>query len=99
MTAKSRTSHDGALMDLNSLRLIGWAYWNPIGLEGLPATPADEYDHYLMQAAGMISRGQTDAEIVDYLVRSVEVDMCLRPADRDAARNTVVAIKTLVNTQ
>ncbi|AOO84396.1 hypothetical protein BHK69_11850 [Bosea vaviloviae] len=88
----------GSPQDLDRLRLIGWAHWNPIGLEGPPATPADEYDDYLMQAAGMIISGSSEATVVDYLVRCAEIDMCMAPADHNAARTTAAAIKALVET-
>lgn len=85
----------GDLLDLDRLRLIGWANWNPIGLEGPPATPADEYDHYLMQAAIMIASGRSEAEVVEYFVRCVEVDMGMTPADYAAAQTTAAAIKAV----
>jgi hypothetical protein len=86
-------------MDLDRLRLIGWAHWNPIGLEGPPATPVDEYDHYLMQAAGMIASSHSEAEVVDYFVRCAELDMCMAPADHNAAQITAAAIAVLVRAE
>ena len=55
---------------LTRLREIGWKHWNPIGVDGLPD---DEYDSYLLRAAGMIRRGEQRQTIVDYLV-SIEID-------------------------
>ena len=43
-------------MDLDKLREIGWALWNPIGLAGPPATPADEYDAYLLEDVHVVTR-------------------------------------------
>lgn len=86
-------------MDLARLRLIGWAIWNPIGLGGPPATPADEYDHYLIQAAGMIVSGRSEAEVAEYFVRCVEVEMGMTPADHAAAQTTAAAIKTRVQAE
>lgn len=81
MSAQGRWLPQGAHMDLNRQRLIGWVRWNPIGLEGPPATPVDEYDHYLIQAASMNASGRSEAEVVDYFVRCVEVDMDMVPAN------------------
>lgn len=86
-------------MNVDRLRPIGWAYWNPIGLEGPPATPADEYDHYLMQAAGMIASGRSEAEVVEYFVRCVEVDMGMTPADHAAAQTTAAAIRAIIQAE
>lgn len=62
---------------LSRLRDIGWSLWDPIGL--LPdgdtwtdkdnACFADEYDSYLLQAAGQLKQGVSDAEVVDYLMK------------------------------
>jgi hypothetical protein len=59
---------------LSRLREIGWAKWDPIGVGGPEhGWPADEYDSYLLQAAGQIWNGQSDEEVADYLVR-IETD-------------------------
>ena len=50
---------------LSRLREIGWSQWDPIGLGG---TPDDEYDSYLLQAAGRLSSGASEEEVTDYLV-------------------------------
>ena len=55
---------------LARLREIGWAKWDPIDLGGPKhGWPADEYDSYLLHAAGQIWNGQSDEEVADYLVR------------------------------
>lgn len=64
-------------LKLSRLRDIGWSIWDPIGLLGseqnwddedcLPF--ADEYDGYLMQAAGQLRRGVPDADVAKYLVQ------------------------------
>lgn len=61
---------------LSRLRDIGWSIWDPMGLLGdgqawddddcLPF--ADEYDGYLVHAAGQLRRGAADDTVVDYLV-------------------------------
>ena len=53
---------------LSRLREIGWSRWDPIGLAGLEDTPDDEYDSYLLQAAGRLWNGAREEEVTDYLV-------------------------------
>ena len=86
-------------MDLDRLRRIGWTHWNPIGLAGPPATPADEYDAYLSRTFGMLTAGQSEADVIAYLVGCAEVDMGVRPADHVAARTTVAALADLIETK
>lgn len=59
--------------DLSRLRKIGWELWDPIGLRGLDADVEDEYDSYLLQAAGRTWNGASEDELVDYLI-SVETE-------------------------
>jgi len=61
-------------IQLSRLRDIGWSLWDPIGLQiserswkDNPA--ADEYDGYLLNVAGLLRRGGTEAKCADYLVR------------------------------
>ncbi|MDA5095074.1 hypothetical protein O2N63_13375 [Aliiroseovarius sp. KMU-50] len=62
---------------LSRLRDIGWSIWDPIGLlrseqkwdDKECLTFADEYDGYLVQAAGQLRRGAPDSDVVDYLVQ------------------------------
>jgi hypothetical protein len=65
-------------LNLNRLREIGWSLWDPIGLDGGTGNwkeePfADEYDSYLMKAAGMLKRGEGHDAVVRYLF-CVETD-------------------------
>ena len=54
---------------LSHLREIGWAKWDPIGVGGADhGWPADEYDAYLLNAAGQLWNGRSDEEVADYLV-------------------------------
>ncbi|WP_297513522.1 hypothetical protein [uncultured Caulobacter sp.] len=72
---------------LEPLREIGQRDWNPIGA----GVPADEYDTYLLSAAGQIVNGRSDDAVADYLM-SVEVEqMGLDPAPGIRARALVVA--------
>jgi len=77
---------------LSRLREIGWRHWDPIGLAG---APADEYDTYLLEAAGMVRRGSTDAEAVNYLVaiESDHIGLGIRDNTRTRAEATVKAIR------
>lgn len=58
---------------LSRLRQIGWNRWDPIGLNDLDDRPDDEYDSYLLQAAGRLWNGATEHEVTDYLV-SIEAE-------------------------
>ena len=53
---------------LSRLRDIGWSLWDPIGLRGLEGQPDDEYDSYLLQAAGRLWNGASEEEVATYLV-------------------------------
>ena len=72
---------------LEPLREIGFRDWSPVGA----GVPLDEYDTYLLRAAGQIVNGKADDAIADYLV-SVEVNqMGLDPAPDVHERALVVA--------
>ncbi len=58
---------------LSRLRDIGWTLWDPIGLlekgEAWDHKPnADEYDGYLLKAAGQLRRDAPAKEVVDFLI-------------------------------
>jgi hypothetical protein len=75
---------------LSRLREIGWRHWDPIGLGA-----EDEYDTYLLKAAGMVRRGSTDQEAIDYLVaiESEHIGLGVRDDTRTRAEATVKAIR------
>lgn len=86
---------------LSRLRDIGWAIWDPIGLldegekwDGKPY--ADEYDSYLMQAAGQLRRNLPVSEVVYYLIRVEAEHMGLGtyPDQKARAEKVVEAIKS-----
>lgn len=68
-------------LKLSRLRDIGWSLWDPIGL--LPKGQkwndedclwfANEYDTYLVQAAGRLRRGEAACDVSAYLAE-IEVD-------------------------
>ena len=84
---------------LSNLRDIGWQLWDPIGIlskgeswEGEPF--ADEYDSYLMQAAGRLRRDQPTSEVIQYLV-DIEIyhmGVARRKTAEHRATRTVEAI-------
>ncbi len=90
---------------LSRLRDIGWSKWDPIGLLGdgqqwddEDCQPfANEYDSYLLQAAGQLHRGATEDEVVRYLV-DVEVNyMGLGPTGGAEARAKEVVAAILAD--
>lgn len=50
--------------DIAVLRKIGFDLWDPIGCP----VPKDEYDTYLLKAAGDLWNGQPVQVVIDYLV-------------------------------
>ena len=81
---------------LSRLREIGWAKWDPIGVGGLEHEwPPDEYDTYLLRAAGQLWHGQPIEAVADYLVM-VETDhIGLTPAP--GIRSRAVEVAGLIN--
>lgn len=84
---------------LSRLRDIGWSLWDPIGLlsknEHWKDQPfADEYDSYLLKAAGMIRRGQPPEIAVNYLVgiQKDHMEQDIASGDIDRAEAVVSAI-------
>lgn len=57
-------------MDIGALRKIGLELWNPIG----DGVPEDEYDTYLLKAAGNLWNGDDLNQVTDYLI-AVEAEM------------------------
>ena len=83
---------------LSRLREIGWAKWDPIRLRGTEGQPDDEYDSYLLQAAGRLWNGASEEEVADYLV-SIETEyMGLGEASgvRQRAREVADALNSYV---
>jgi hypothetical protein len=83
---------------LSRLRDIGWRHWDPIGLNTggwKNSGAAEEYDSYLVKAAGMVRHNEGDEAAVQYLI-SVETDHIgiERRADTQSrAAATVAAIR------
>jgi hypothetical protein len=88
---------------LSRLRDIGWSIWEPIALLSAGQSWdhedcrgfADEYDGYLIYAAGQLRRGAPDAEVVSYLVQIEAEHMGIgeRSDTRQRAQSVVAAIR------
>lgn len=86
---------------LSRLREIGWSKWDPIGVGGPDhGWPDDEYDNYLIQAAGQLWHGQPDDTVADYLVKIETEHMGLTavPGIRSRAFDVVRSIREYVDT-
>lgn len=92
-------------IDIAVLRDIGWEHWDPIGLldddgdwRDEPGF-ADEYDTYLMQAAARLWRGDSDADVVEYLVgiESEHIGLGIGPDTRPRAVAVVAQIRAYVD--
>jgi hypothetical protein len=67
------------MTDLIAIRQLCAEHWNPIGIPmansaainspAFPGWPEDEYDNYLLYAAGLISSGSSLEIVVEYLGR------------------------------
>ena len=87
---------------LSRLRQIGWTLWDPIGLlptathcrdaENLPF--ADEYDTYLLHAAGLLRSGAADAEVASFLI-DIEANHMGLGEQRDARARAESAVAAL----
>lgn len=83
-------------VDIEKLRLIGWKHWDPIGLSDFKdddgeAWPEDEYDTYLIHAAGMCANGKSVSDIADYLERISTKHMGLNESKSSRARAIATA--------
>jgi hypothetical protein len=88
---------------LSRLRDIVWSTWDPIGLLAAGKSRndeeclafADEYDRYLIYAAGQLRSGAPVADVVDYLVQIETEHMGLgeRPTSRERVQAVVAAIR------
>ncbi|WP_417619184.1 hypothetical protein [Parasphingorhabdus sp.] len=89
---------------LSKLWDIGWTCWDPIGLltdENLAKEKKgfdDEYDTYLMHAAGMIWRNTPRDDVVAYLVDIEQNYIGMPDRGPDAAKITVAKIQDYLKT-
>jgi hypothetical protein len=77
--------------ELKRLREIGWSMWDPIGIGAFDDCPGDEYDPYLVQAAGQVWRGHSDQEVADYVLIIETEHMGLSPEAGVGSRALAVA--------
>jgi len=96
---KPRPNNKNPKIRLSRLRDIGWKYWDRIGLleEGQSwedVSFADEYDSYLLQAAGMLRRGAPRKLAIEHLVsaETKRMGFSLTKKTRSAAKQTIDAI-------
>jgi hypothetical protein len=73
-------------IDIDRLREIGWSLWDPIGLDGKTGvwreeSFADEYDTYLIKAAGMLRNNVIMEDVVSYLFHIESEHMGLGPEE------------------
>lgn len=85
---------------LSRLRDIGWSVWDPIGLleknkSWEDISYADEYDGYMLRAAGMLRRKESKNNVIDYLVTIETEHMGLSFSDgvRERAAEVVKRIE------
>lgn len=77
---------------------MGWTFWDPIGLAPLNADCEDEYDTYLLQAAGKLWHAVSDDQVRDYLIHIEQEHMGLgaRPSAKERASALVSALKVYI---
>jgi len=98
---------DHSTVDMKILRRIGWDHWDPIGIRPWkdPAwrrAAADEYDSYLLRAAGMILQNSSLETVAAYLDEIVVINMGLGPvsaAIHGASVRTVEAMAACLRTE
>ena len=83
---------------ISQLREIGWAFWDPIGLKDHREECEDEYDTYLLRAAGMIWHNAPQEEVVDYLVDIEQNYMGMPDGGSEAATMTAAQIQSYLKT-
>lgn len=81
-------------IDLGPLRKIGFDLWDPIG----GGVPEDEYDTYLLKAAGHLWNGDALDQVAEYLV-AVEAEwmgLGHAPGTKERALQVATAISRYV---
>lgn len=83
---------------LSRLRDIGWEFWDPIGLKDHREDCEDEYDTYLLKAAGMIWHNAPQEKVIGYLVDIVQNYMGMADGGSEAATITAAQIQNYLKT-
>jgi hypothetical protein len=86
-------------LQLSKLREIGWQHWDPLGLRGSEHTSPDEYDTFLIHAAGRLWDGAAEQDVTDYLLKAETDSMAINvaPESRRRARLVVAALSAYVS--
>tara|TARA_R110000824_G_scaffold28191_1_gene95033 strand:+ start:328 stop:663 length:336 start_codon:yes stop_codon:yes gene_type:complete len=85
-------------IELSKLRDIGWEFWDPIGLKEDREDIEDEYDTYLLRAAGMIWHKTPPEDVIAYLLAIEQDYMGMPDRGSDAATITVAKIQSYLKT-
>ena len=87
-------------IQLSRLREIGWSKWDPIGIGDPDHWSADEYDSYLLQAAGQLWNGATDETVASYLfkVETEHMGLTAVPGSMSRAMEVAKIIRDYVET-
>lgn len=83
---------------LSKLRDIGWEFWDPIGLKDDRQDIEDEYDTYLLRAAGMIWHNAPKEKVIGYLVDIEQNYMGMPDCGSEAAVLVVTKIRDYLKT-
>jgi hypothetical protein len=76
------------------IRSVLLGVWDPIGVKDAP-NAQDEYDGYVGQVFLLLSQGQSDDAIVDYLTSVVNDNMGLGSAKRSDMLPTLHALREI----
>jgi hypothetical protein len=98
---------DHSTIEMNVLRQIGWDHWDPVGIRQTddPAwrtAAADEYDSYLLHAAGMVLQSASQEAVAAYLDDITVINMGLGPVNgaiHGASVRTADAIAAYLRTR
>lgn len=77
---------------------MGWTFWDPIGLGPPDADCEDEYDSYLLQAAGKLWHAVSDNRVRDYLIHieQEQIGLGASPSAKERASALVSALKVYI---
>ncbi len=87
----------GSAKQLKGLREIGWNSWDPIGLSDDREDCEDEYDTYLIRAAGMIWNNIPFEDVVEYLLDIERNYIGMGDRDSTEAQNTVSKLEEYID--
>ena len=81
-------------LSLETLRQLGWDFWDPICLKETEC-PRDEYDTYLLGLVSRLRNGASSSEAVEYLIEAETRTIGMGPGanTRSRAEHLVEAVK------